>query len=1679
MSVVLSVYSMAAYKEYVLPAVRDQDHVIVIDSRLFKLAEDLEIHLEETDGKWYFQTSDKYRIQYGTEVKTDSRTVIRPDANYKILASNGSKLSIITSVKETSFQSYTKVVLSGIQDISIGSDENNLIQYSYKFQGNEYISHRMAIIHLLRSGAVLEDVGRNGIFLNDVHVNGKANLKFGDHIHIWGLDMIFLGNILAVRPDANIKIKNLMEWGGYTDDQTDIVENHEVHKYVYHRAPRNIEKINTEPVEIEAPPNPKEIAEMPLFMMIGPALTMAVPMALSSGIAIIGSRASGSTGSMFMYTGIITAVCSALIGATWSIVNMRMNKKRIQSEENHRFEAYSEYLIKCADEVKQKYENNAVALLKMYPGPKQCISPEMQVQNHMWNRNATHRDVLSYRLGLGDIPFQVDISIPKEKFTLVNDSLSDRPKLIKESYSMLKNVPVLADLLENNIVGIIGGERKAGAYDVVYNLTAQIASQNCYTDVKLAYIYQEDQGESNNAWEFAKWLPHAWSPDKKVRYVAASAGEASDVFYEIAKVLRERSEEMSGLSRKHEGVYKPHFIMFVEDPSILEGELIAKYINDRENPMGITVVLMSENYESLPNTCESIIQNDAEFHGLYNVRTGEKVAINFDHIEKEELEAFAKRISNLEVTETEQGGDIPNAITFFDMYNAKKLEDFNVGERWKKNRVFKSMKALVGQMAGGTPCYLDVHEKYHGPHGLVAGTTGSGKSETLQTYMLSLALNFSPDDIGFFIIDYKGGGMANLFNGMPHVLGTISNLSGNQVFRAMVSIKSENRRRQRVFNENGVNNINSYTQLYKNGEADEPIPHLFIIIDEFAELKRDQPDFMRELISVAQVGRSLGVHLILATQKPAGTVDDNIWSNSKFRLCLRVQDRQDSMDMLHKPDAAFLTQAGRCYLQVGNDELYELFQSGWSGASYDEEEGNQKQIIATMLTTTGKAALVGSHQKKVQKEQQKVKWFKELEAVMTEAVVRVMDEDAILSENDLTQEDENKIIETMYDCFEKHNIEYQKNDYNTRALRSFRGLYLKLKNTMDNFAAADPEERAETMISFGQSDNLKLPERKDRTQLDAIVEYLGKVAVAEKYRPVRKLWLPVLPKMLGLTELAGFTDSVFNGAEWPKYDENFELKTMIGLVDDPENQIQFPIDVDFTQYGNIGIIGIAMSGKSILMQTILFGLCEKFSPQYFSFYGLNFSGASMNALEKDVHCGGIIRENDLDNIGKFFRMVRKMIEKRKALFEGGNYVEFIKKNGVREAAVVIAIDNIAAFREKTENKYDDELLQLTREANSYGIYFLISGAGFNSTEIPNRMRDNIHYVVSLEMSDKFAYADVLNTMAINVIPEPGIHGRGLILIDGRTLEFQAAVSAVADNDYDRNDKVSEMCAAMAGCWNGEKVRHIPIIPREPSWDEFVEREEVLELLADDRHMPFAYDMDTADIFSIDLSRVYTYTIQGKSRTGKTNLLKILMQSAAMRKAKIVVIENEGQTLQKIARKLDADYIDNFKAFYDFMLNDFIPVFKSRNALKKSFIDQGMEEEEIYQNMHQEQEYCVFIADICDFTKMLYSDENKSTNLHGGMANLLDKGFLHNIYFFTCLDQDRRQEVIAKDVFEKYMKFRTGCHLGGNVIQQRTFEFAGMPMSEQSLVTKPGIGLTPGDGVDSYHKLVIPYIKTKK
>ena len=229
----------------------------------------------------------------------------------------------------------------------------------------------------------------------------------------------------------------------------------------------------------------------------------------------------------------------------------------------------------------------------------------------------------------------------------------------------------------------------------------------------MAFAYQEEQGEESSRWGFARWLPHTWAPDKKIRYVASDKNSASEIFYELTKILRMRREQQKN-SEKQGELCRPYYILFVEKQEYLDGELLTNYIYNEEADLGFTVVLLAEQCEDLPNSCECIIQNDGQFSGCYDVRTGKRTPIIFDEVSRKNLEKMARRQADTEVREVEVGSEVPEQITFMEMYGISKLKDLHIEERWKKNRTYRSMKVLIGQKAGGTDCFLDVHEKYHG-----------------------------------------------------------------------------------------------------------------------------------------------------------------------------------------------------------------------------------------------------------------------------------------------------------------------------------------------------------------------------------------------------------------------------------------------------------------------------------------------------------------------------------------------------------------------------------------------------------------------------------------------------------------------------------------------------------------------------------------------------------------------------------------------------------------------------------------------------------------------------------------------------------------------------------------------------------------------------------------------------
>lgn len=1560
---ILMVYNTQICKEFLLPNLYNADHTLLLRKDICRLVRDLELHLEISAGRWELIGGGDYRIRVRGEEQYQEKVGLTHQELLDIRTAAGDRFQILVIDCMLSFPVMEKYDISGMKEVSVGKSDGSLIRYQFM----DLVSGDHAVIRRGSRGWKLIDTSSNGVFCGNVRIQRERDLTFGDHIDIFGLHILFLGDILAVgayygnldvREDILKQLEIRAAAGKEHEKKCTQEEPH------FHRAPRDFPVIYRDEAEIEAPPNPKELREKPLYMTIGPAFTMAIPMMLGCAFAVFGSRLSGYTSGAFMYTGLITAVASALIGVIWAVLNVNYSRKESTKEENIRFNAYSNYLIRIADSLREKYQHNTTAMLQMYPSAAQCLTYN-ENSSELWNRNFTHTDFLYQRIGLGDRPFQVDIRIPKEKFTLISDTLLDKPAAIREEFKTLHQVPVGISLMENTLIGLVGGKDKQGAVSLMHTLTAGITAAHCYTDVKLVFIYREENSEQTEAWECMKWFPHVWSEDKSTRYMAGNELEMRDIFFELTNIIRERSQEKKTF-------VKPHYVIFISDPFLLEGELLSKYIYEGRPEYGITTFLMAETLEQLPNECEKIIQNDSYFRGIYSLMDTEdkKQAFVPDTVSAAQLAVFGQRLANIRVSETESNSEIPASIDFFEMYGVHTLQELHVEDRWRKNRTYNSMRALIGKKAGNADCYLDIHEKFHGPHGLVAGTTGSGKSELLQTYILSLAVNFSPEDVSFFLIDFKGGGMANLFEGLPHLSGRISNLSGNQVRRAMISIKSENTRRQKLFSEYGVNNINLYTKLYKNQETEIPVPHLFIIIDEFAELKREEPDFMKELISVAQVGRSLGVHLILATQKPSGTVDDNIWSNSKFRLCLRVQDRQDSNDMLHKPDAAFITQAGRCYMQVGNDEIYELFQSGYSGALYEEYNGRPAQS-AVLLTRTGKAELAGGRK--------------------------------------------------------------------------------------------------------GRSHGENAGARK-KTQLDAVIGYLGNIAKEYGFHETGKLWLPVLEAGICLEDLEGFSAGAYKDDAWRRQEGRWSLKTVIGKYDDPKRQAQPTLQINLSEGGHHAVCGSVVSGKSTFLQSMVYSFIMTYSPDMLQMYLIDFSSHMLAPFEEAPHVGGVIFDNQEEKLAKFVHMLQNMMDDRKKIFKGGNYSQYVQAHGVRYPALLIVIDNMASFREKTKYAYDDTLLRVAREGVGYGVYMVVSAAGFGMSEIPSRIGDNIRSVFSLAQADKFKYMEVLRTPHLEILPETDVRGRGLVQINGGVMEFQTALSMPAQDDFERGQKIEAVCARMKNEWRGQTAAPVPEIPDKPTLKILCEDERYRRLTESKTLLPAGYYMKDAEIYSIDLMNTYCYFISGRNRTGKTNMLKILLHSAWLKGGELCIVERNSQELQSEAEEYDAEYINDSAGLFRYF-SELLPRFAQRNKMKREMLKSGAGEDEIFARMSRETPVFLFLADMGEFLNMIYQPDKGTGNMSGFAENILEKGSLHNIYFIACLKAEDESTLNVWKAYRLFTGYKQGMHLGGSLTAQKIFNFQNIPYAQQTKTMKRGTGYVPDAEEESCGvEVVIPLAK---
>lgn len=920
---------------------------IPVDSKIYK-----EFSFEAKEGKWILNASENFNIfvnatavnqvtlddflhiniyLINTEEYLDLWCMPTIDMNCFDVATTSDKIVIGTT-------SQSSIIFNNIsQEIIFAGICNS--------EGKWYIAHA--------------DNNSCPIYVNDKVVKNSIFLKTGDIIFINGLKIVWMNTFMRICCLQNSITTNSFTLTNYVDNNYDnsvfdgvneesqSFELYQPDDYFFHK-PILKEYVQFETVSIDPPP-PKQDTDNDNFLAtFGASFTM-LASSFVSVINLINNIQNNAKVLTLITSGIM---CVSMLFGSLLIPKIvsHLQKKKAKQREAYRINKYTDYLKKCNDDIHKIMVKQSQIMRDTNLKIDNCVHLVNGTSNVLWNREIKDEDFLIVRLGMGNVPAQIDINAPEEHFTLDEDFLLEYIYQIVNNSRILENVPVTFDFKKNRVSAVVSNVSYSQYF--IESIIVQLATLHSSQDLKMVFFINNEIDDYD--WEYAKYLPHVFSDDKTIRYFSHSYDEMKILSTHLEEVLKTRKEKAklkedtsdivdnSSLYRN----FDTYYILFTNDVFIAKSLPIFDELMNASENFGFSIVFINKTMNKLPKRCDTFIALSENDGCVMEKSINGQTTFSPEYVKNIDLMLLCSKLMNIPVMTADIQASLPTSISFLDVFKASKIEQLNIINRWRTNDPTISLAVPVGVHTNGEDFMLDLHEKAHGPHGLIAGSTGSGKSEFIITFVLAMCINFHPDEVQFVLIDYKGGGLAGAFENrekgyaIPHLAGTITNLDTSSMNRSLVSINSELKRREQMFMDvrdltgESTIDIYKYQKYYREGIIKKPISHLFIVSDEFAELKAQQPDFMAELISTARVGRSLGVHLILATQKPSGVVNEQIWSNTRFRVCLKVQTSSDSNEMLKRPDAASIKEAGRFYLQVGFNEYFDIGQSGWAGARY-------------------------------------------------------------------------------------------------------------------------------------------------------------------------------------------------------------------------------------------------------------------------------------------------------------------------------------------------------------------------------------------------------------------------------------------------------------------------------------------------------------------------------------------------------------------------------------------------------------------------------------------------------------------------------------------------------------------------------------------------------------------------
>lgn len=637
-------------------------------------------------------------------------------------------------------------------------------------------------------------------------------------------------------------------------------------------------------------------------------------------------------------------------------LGQRLRKEEESFEEQ--FERLEEKLYHAHPREREVRHNEVPAVAVVF-------DEAMRLGPLLWTRRPEHWNFLSLRLGVCEDEARTRIKRTETPEALVE--YVERVDRLEERYKMIPDVPILESLQSVGSIGVAGPTSLAS--DALRGIAVQLFGM--HSPNELVTVALTEPGWANEL-DWLKWLPHTSSersPFKDVS-LADSASTGAALLSGLEEIVLRRSREAKSQRPPYGDDWDPMLygtdVKRAAEDATFPGQTAILVIVTNDAPVdrarltqilergadvGVYGLFVAPVVAALPAACRTFVDVSAglDHATVGTVRSGVGYSdVQVEGVSHAYMTMLAKRLAPVVDSSTviEDSSDIPNSVSFLSLVGSEVAEDPNaVIDRWRQNNTIidrsgapqsrlkkaGNLRAIIGQSQTDA---MTLDLRTQGPHALVGGTTGAGKSEFLQAWVLGMAAAHSPDRVTFLFVDYKGGSAFADCVDLPHTVGLVTDLSPHLVRRALTSLRAELHHREHLFNRKKAKDL---LELEKRRDPETP-PALVLVIDEFAALAGEVPEFVDGVVDIAQRGRSLGIHLIMATQRPAGVIKDNLRANTNLRVALRMADESDSKDVVDDPVAASFPPSlpGRGIAKTGPGRLVP-FQSAYAGGWTTDE----------------------------------------------------------------------------------------------------------------------------------------------------------------------------------------------------------------------------------------------------------------------------------------------------------------------------------------------------------------------------------------------------------------------------------------------------------------------------------------------------------------------------------------------------------------------------------------------------------------------------------------------------------------------------------------------------------------------------------------------------------------------